>query len=107
MPAAEGIKIKAIVLSAYSEFEYARQAMKLGVTEYLLKPVSVHEFSNAIENIRREIAEEQQRNPSQLGTLEHISEQENSDFLSKDKECADCRLHLSDGYRDESKSIDV
>ncbi len=70
--AAEGIKIKAIVLSAYSEFEYARQAMKLGVTEYLLKPVSVHEFSNAIENIRREIAEEQQRNPSQLGTLEHI-----------------------------------
>ncbi len=70
--AAEGLKIKAIVLSAYSEFEYARQAIKLGVTEYLLKPVSVHEFSNAIENIRREIAEEQQRNPSQLGTLEHI-----------------------------------
>lgn len=70
--AAEGIKIKAIVLSAYSEFEYARQAIKLGVTEYLLKPVSVHEFSNAIENIRREIEEEQQRNPSQLGTLEHI-----------------------------------
>ena len=29
---------KAVVLSAYSEFEYARGAMKLGVTEYLLKP---------------------------------------------------------------------
>lgn len=70
--AEEGIKIKAIVLSAYSEFEYARQAIKLGVTEYLLKPISVHEFSNAIENIRREVEEEQQRNPSQLGTLEHI-----------------------------------
>lgn len=70
--AAEGIMIKAIVLSAYSEFEYARQAIKLGVTEYLLKPISVHEFSNAIENIRLEIEREQQRNPSQLGTLEHI-----------------------------------
>ena len=70
--AAEGIRIKAIVLSAYSEFEYARQAIKLGVTEYLLKPISVHEFSNAIENIKLEIEREQQRNPSQLGTLEHI-----------------------------------
>ena len=28
-----GIHTKAIVLSAYSEFEYARSAMKLGVTE--------------------------------------------------------------------------
>ena len=36
----EGIKLKAIVLSAYSEFEYARTAIKLGVTEYLLKPIT-------------------------------------------------------------------
>ena len=37
----EGLDIKAIVLSAYSEFEYARTAMKLGVTEYLLKKINV------------------------------------------------------------------
>ena len=37
---AEGFAAKAIVISAYSEFEYARGAMKLGVTEYLLKPVN-------------------------------------------------------------------
>ncbi len=36
----EGIQAKAIVLSAYSEFEYARKAMSMGVTEYLLKPVT-------------------------------------------------------------------
>ena len=29
----QGLKPKAIVVSAYSEFEYARGAMKLGVTE--------------------------------------------------------------------------
>lgn len=46
--AESGIFPKIIVLSAYSEFEYARQAMKLGVTEYLLKPVSVDEFSRAM-----------------------------------------------------------
>ena len=34
---AQGNSVKTVVLSAYSEFEYARQAMRLGVTEYLLK----------------------------------------------------------------------
>lgn len=69
---AEGINTKAIVLSAYSEFEYARQAIKLGVTEYLLKPISFYEFSNALENVKREVEKEHQKNPAQLGTLEHI-----------------------------------
>ncbi len=40
----EGIQAKAIVLSAYSEFEYARKAMSMGVTEYLLKPVTFGDF---------------------------------------------------------------
>ena len=47
----KGIRIKVIILSAYSEFSYAKQAMKLGVTEYLLKPISVDEFSKAIHAI--------------------------------------------------------
>lgn len=68
----EQIPIKAIVLSAYSEFEYARSAIKLGVTEYLLKPISFHEFSNALENVKREVEKERQKKPSQIGTIEHI-----------------------------------
>lgn len=40
----EGCDAKAIVLSAYSEFEYARQAIRLGVTEYLLKPIVIGDF---------------------------------------------------------------
>lgn len=66
----KGLKSKAIVVSAYSEFEYARGAMKLGVTEYLLKPISLMDFSNAINNVKVQIQEEQLKKPKNIGTLE-------------------------------------
>lgn len=68
----ERIATKAIVLSAYSEFEYARKAMKLGVTEYLLKPIGFHDFLQALENVKYQIEKERQDKPAQIGTIEHI-----------------------------------
>lgn len=68
----EGIPSKAVVLSAYSEFEYARQAMKLGVTEYLLKPLTLNMFSQALENVCFQVKEEQAKKPDQIGTKEQI-----------------------------------
>lgn len=68
----EGIGVKAIVLSAYSEFDYARQAMKLGVTEYLLKPISLNDFSQALEQVERQVEKDRQEKPEKIGTLEQI-----------------------------------
>lgn len=68
----EGIESKAIVLSAYSEFEYARTAMKLGVTEYLLKPISIDEFFKALEHIKAQIEKERAKQPDMLGSLEQV-----------------------------------
>lgn len=67
---AQGISAKIIVLSAYSEFEYARQAMRLGVTEYLLKPISVDEFSKAMNHMKTQIEKEKSVEPRSFGTLE-------------------------------------
>jgi two-component system response regulator YesN len=42
---------KTIILSAYSEFEYAKQAISLGVTEYLIKPIDAGKLRDAIKRV--------------------------------------------------------
>jgi two-component system response regulator YesN len=38
-----------VIVSSHAEFEYARKAIRLGVTEYLLKPVAIEELSACLE----------------------------------------------------------
>ncbi len=40
--------LKSIIISGYSEFEYAKKALKYGVSEYLLKPVNREQLKNAL-----------------------------------------------------------
>ena len=50
--------IKILILSGYDEFDYAKEAIRLGVTEYLLKPIPSGKLLEALngvsESIRRE-----------------------------------------------------
>ena len=43
--------IKVIFLTAYNEFEYARQAIRIGVSDYLLKPFSDGELEGSIQRL--------------------------------------------------------
>ncbi len=43
-----------IVLTSYSEFDYAKEAIKLGAQSYLLKPVSPQELADALAPLKRE-----------------------------------------------------
>ena len=43
--------VKIVILSGHDEFEYAQEAIKVGVTEYLLKPVTVQDLHNALQRI--------------------------------------------------------
>lgn len=47
--------VEIIILSGYSEFEYAREALKLGAYDYLLKPINIEELISRVEKAREKI----------------------------------------------------
>ena len=49
--------MKVVLLSGYREFEYAREAMRLHVYEYLLKPIDYDNLRSVFEKIKRELDE--------------------------------------------------
>jgi two-component system response regulator YesN len=51
---------KIIILSGHDEFKYAQEAIQIGVTEYLLKPIAPQELLAALRKIARQIDEERQ-----------------------------------------------
>ena len=69
---AEGLHAKAVVLSAYSDFEYARSAMKYGVTEYLLKPTSLIDFEQAMAHVEEQVMLDRSRKPAEIGSIDQV-----------------------------------
>ena len=51
---ARGCKAQVILLTAYSEFSYARAALQLGAVDYLLKPFRDQELIAAIQRVRQQ-----------------------------------------------------
>jgi len=52
---------KIIIISGYSDFEYARQAIELNVYQYLLKPITKAAMIKVLEQTRQKIEEEQEQ----------------------------------------------
>ena len=44
--------VKVLIFSGFDDFEYAQQAIKLNVTEYILKPVNVEELTQILNRVR-------------------------------------------------------
>ena len=49
---------KIMILSGYNEFDYAKMAIKIGVTDYLLKPISSEKLLDAVNKVAEEIRKE-------------------------------------------------
>ncbi len=53
--------VKIIILSGHDEFNYAQEAVKLGVTEYLLKPVGVSDLQSVLQKVATQLDQERQK----------------------------------------------
>lgn len=49
-----------IILTGYEEFSYAQEAIRIGVSNYLLKPLNVKELKNSLKQVHLQIVERQQ-----------------------------------------------
>ena len=60
--------MKVVIFSGYDDFEYAQKAIKLHVTEYVLKPVNVAELTSILKRIKSSLDEEieEKRNVNRL-----------------------------------------
>src|SRR5512139_1380668 len=62
--------VKIVILSGHDEFEYAQQAIKLGVTEYLLTPVTVQDLHQVLQKLSAQLNQERKEQEN----LRHLQE---------------------------------
>lgn len=70
-------KMKIIIISGYDDFEYARQAIEVGVDQFLLKPITRLTLKKTLIEIKEKIEQEMDKNDYQIQyqTEMHVYEQ--------------------------------
>lgn len=92
MPYMDGLKLteeirkrnipcKIVIVTGYRDFDYARRALKLGVKDFLLKPINIGELKKVVESIKEELLEEYSRN-QEFTDLKEKSD-ENQDIIKQ------------------------
>lgn len=69
--------VKKIVISGYSEFEYAHQALKMNVIDYLLKPLKIRELEGLLSRLKTSIESDRAalKSPSVLAGRQYSAEE--------------------------------
>ncbi|GFN30461.1 response regulator transcription factor [Paenibacillus xylaniclasticus] len=89
---------KIIILSGYGEFEYARSAIRMGVEDYCLKPVSPGELIRLLHEVSHKIDQER----DSRANIEKLKQQDNQRMaLTKEKLLSD----LCSGFVTASEAI--
>lgn len=72
---------KIIILSGYNEFDYAKEGIKIGISDYLLKPVTSANLMDALKKVAETIHEEREK--SRLLERYFVSYEKYTEFLDK------------------------
>jgi two-component system response regulator YesN len=66
--------VKIVILSGHDEFEYAQQAISLGVTDYLLKPVTVQKIRDTLQKLTVQLDREKEEHDNLNKLQEQVEE---------------------------------
>ena len=91
-----------VIVSGYDDFSYCREALRLQITDYILKPVDYEEFGTCIDNLKislfeRRVAQEPEAQEERTITgitrylQEHLAEEVSLSILAEE-------FHLSGQY---------
>lgn len=91
-----------VIVSGYDDFSYCREALRLQITDYMLKPVNYEEFGTCIDHLKIALFQrrsQRQENHQEERTIqsitrylqEHLSEEINLSVLSEE-------FHLNPQY---------
>lgn len=69
-------KTKVIIISGYDDFEYARQAIEVGVDQYLLKPITRTALRNALVELKEKIEQDMEQTDYQTKFKNEMHEYE-------------------------------
>ncbi len=72
---------KIVILSGYNEFDYAKEAIKIGISDYLLKPVTSANLIDALKKVAETIREEREK--SRLLERYFVSYEKYTEFLDR------------------------
>ncbi len=83
----EQVKFKSIILTSYTEFEYAKKAIELKAYDYLVKPIDENKIVEVIQSLHdhldmnreAELMLENMKNPSSRKDLNYYMEMDNTE----------------------------
>lgn len=100
----EGKKPYFIVLSGYADFEYAREAMRYGARNYLLKPIEPKELKDTLEEILVEISDADTKVKENLEVIRYAANHFFSLIINeRDKKKAFTKFEFITGLNGNSK----
>lgn len=65
-------EIKAVILSGFSDFSYAQEALRYGASDYLTKPVNLQEMEQLLNRLRAQFEQQQQEAYIRTNRLEAL-----------------------------------
>ena len=100
MLVSEGLAAKFIILSGYSEFEYARKGMSLGVKFYLSKPIEELELQACVHKIIEDIEKSRAEKEEQHNGAAHLASaaNESEDIPRKKDVITEIKRYVKENY---------